>query len=1020
MLAYAITGVAGRFGYLQRDRSASRCPASGLGQRASSPTRLTWIWRHGATRAYVNTQLENYQRARAVPVVRVRDPPGRPVRARPLVVTPTSPSVRGPARGRVRGRERGRRLGRRRDRTAAPVGGAEHRAHVLARADRARGSRPAPDSSCVLDADRRAPGRAGRADGARRAAVAHRVRREHRRRQPPADPRPARRSPFDQLVVDPATGQRLLAYPTSALGDNGVFPLEVDLRSAADESLAHFVTHVVVAPVGADGALTVGAAAQRRVGVAAAGRARIPRVAGIAPNNPTTLADLEPSGRLGRQATQLAAEPRRAADPRPQPRDARGVERARHEVARAGGRRRRPMPARRYRGRNQVLAGPFVPLDLPSHRARRPRGRGHLDSGTRPGELSRGVATLESFFGAHVDPSTALPGPLDAVGAAAPSRARACVSSSSRAPRSTPVEREVHARAPVQGADGRRATTPARVTVLATDAGLEQFLTRRRAAAPARRAPARRARARRRRAAEHRSAASRSPTRPPGTPTTRSSPRSSPGCAGTRCVRADDRRKGCCRRCRWRPSTTSPTARPCSASSRPTHRRSRRSRAAQYAQGVKQPRRGRGAGGAGERSTPSPSADRALASSHGVGVGEPAGPRRSAPAARLDRHARSTATSTRSRCNRRAPSPSRRARPRSRSASGTTGTDVVTVHAPARERPPAVPRGRRAVTSTLAGEAQHDGAGRGRDARLGHRAGADDGHDAGGLPIGDQTMIKVRSTFVSGVGVFLTVGAIVFLVLWWGWDIHRRRKKRAREQHPTYRLAPPSGHARVTKRPGPHSSRRKPRSGRRGGASPVPRRGGDSSTTPVSSSRGRTPPSRRRRSSGRARWSRSAPRSRASPASCASPRSRTRSGASTLAGTYSYANETPNIVYELLLGGVLTATLVPLFVRYHESDDDDATSAIFTVAIVALVGDHVVGVLARAVDRRPLHAQRARARTRPRSRSSPPRSLRLLHAADALLRHRRARHRDAQRAPTVRRGRVRAGPQQRRRRSRCS
>jgi hypothetical protein len=61
-----------------------------------------------------------------------------------------------------------------------------------------------------------------------------------------------------------------------------------------------------------------------------------------------------------------------------------------------------------------------------------------------------------------------------------------------------------------------------------------------------------------------------------------------------------------------------------------------------------------------------------------------------------------------------------------------------------------------------------------------------------GLAIGKQT-IEVRSTFVSGVGIFLTVGAIVFLVLWWGWDIHRRRKKRAKEQHPTYRLAPPSG-----------------------------------------------------------------------------------------------------------------------------------------------------------------------------------------------------------------------------------
>jgi putative peptidoglycan lipid II flippase len=69
-------------------------------------------------------------------------------------------------------------------------------------------------------------------------------------------------------------------------------------------------------------------------------------------------------------------------------------------------------------------------------------------------------------------------------------------------------------------------------------------------------------------------------------------------------------------------------------------------------------------------------------------------------------------------------------------------------------------------------------------------------------------------------------------------------------------------------------------------------------------------------------------------------------GATTLAGTYSYANEAPNIVYELLLGGVLTATLVPLFVRYHEERDDDAASAIFTVAIGALAVITVVGVLA--------------------------------------------------------------------------
>jgi putative peptidoglycan lipid II flippase len=69
-------------------------------------------------------------------------------------------------------------------------------------------------------------------------------------------------------------------------------------------------------------------------------------------------------------------------------------------------------------------------------------------------------------------------------------------------------------------------------------------------------------------------------------------------------------------------------------------------------------------------------------------------------------------------------------------------------------------------------------------------------------------------------------------------------------------------------------------------------------------------------------------------------------GVTTLAGTYSYANEAPNIVYELLLGGVLTATLVPLFVKHFESRDDDATSAIFTVAMVALAAITVVGVVA--------------------------------------------------------------------------
>lgn len=67
-------------------------------------------------------------------------------------------------------------------------------------------------------------------------------------------------------------------------------------------------------------------------------------------------------------------------------------------------------------------------------------------------------------------------------------------------------------------------------------------------------------------------------------------------------------------------------------------------------------------------------------------------------------------------------------------------------------------------------------------------------------------------------------------------------------------------------------------------------------------------------------------------------------GGATLAGTYSYANETPNIVYELLLGGVLTATLVPIFVRHVEKRDDDAINAVITVAMTVLTVVTLLGI----------------------------------------------------------------------------
>lgn len=72
-------------------------------------------------------------------------------------------------------------------------------------------------------------------------------------------------------------------------------------------------------------------------------------------------------------------------------------------------------------------------------------------------------------------------------------------------------------------------------------------------------------------------------------------------------------------------------------------------------------------------------------------------------------------------------------------------------------------------------------------------------------------------------------------------------------------------------------------------------------------------------------------------------------GQTFLADAYSLANETPNIVYDLLLGGVLSATLVPLFSQFLGSDDqepdDHATNVVLTISVTLMVALTVVAVL---------------------------------------------------------------------------
>jgi putative peptidoglycan lipid II flippase len=69
-------------------------------------------------------------------------------------------------------------------------------------------------------------------------------------------------------------------------------------------------------------------------------------------------------------------------------------------------------------------------------------------------------------------------------------------------------------------------------------------------------------------------------------------------------------------------------------------------------------------------------------------------------------------------------------------------------------------------------------------------------------------------------------------------------------------------------------------------------------------------------------------------------------GQTALSDAYLLANETPNIVYDLLLGGLLSATLVPLFSTFVETDDDDATNVVLTVSVVLMAALTAVAVIA--------------------------------------------------------------------------
>ena len=143
-------------------------------------------------------------------------------------------------------------------------------------------------------------------------------------------------------------------------------------------------------------------------------------------------------------------------------------------------------------------------------------------------------------------------------------------------------------------------------------------------------------------------------------------------------------------------------------------------------------------------------------------------------------------------------------------------------------------------------------------------------------------------------------------------------------------------------------------------------------------------------------------------------------GQATLADSYNLANTTPNIVYELLIGGVLSATLVPVFVdhlqrarrsrhlrRVHRHDDGAGRA-------------HRRRDGVRAVDRPALLARRRPASERAAQLSVMTFLIRCFLPQMCFYGFTALAARVPERPPAVRGRRVRAGAEQRRRRRACS
>jgi hypothetical protein len=211
--------------------------------------------------------------------------------------------------------------------------------------------------------------------------------------------------PLDGLAPDAADNRSLVLGLQSPTGQRaperlnarraGVYPLEVDLQDAASESRSRFVTYlVVVAPAGVSGAVS------HPLGVAWVW----PLAAAPGSADARYVAQLRPDGRLGKQAAALASATDIPLTIVPSPETLQTWDAlARQDPLLSDGR----DAIRRALSTDQVIAGPYVPIDLPS--LLRAGMNAAVDT-----EFIEGADTLTKFFNrARVDARTALGVPVD-------------------------------------------------------------------------------------------------------------------------------------------------------------------------------------------------------------------------------------------------------------------------------------------------------------------------------------------------------------------------------------------------------------------------------------------------------------------------------------------------------------------------------------------------------------------------------------------------------------------------------